>query len=119
MTDIATLATLLLCPVKQRIILTPSLLVATLNFRKRLGHPNDAVAILADVIGRERVAAFDWLGAGVEDGGEGAGETWVYFLRVPRKLVVESAPRLVDAVAHAYSTACATIQTHPSTEVVQ
>ena len=114
------LAILLPYPVRHRIILTPSLMIATLNFHKRLGHPNDAVAILGDLVKREGRVAFDWLRAGVEDGGEGLKGTWVYYLRVPKKIVdAVTLSGDVDAVAHAYSTACATIQTHRSTTLLQ
>lgn len=74
-------------PVDARVDETASLLVASINFRKRLGHPQDAVAILATLLPNERVADFDWLRAGVEDGGPGKHRTWVYYLRVPKKVV--------------------------------
>lgn len=89
-----TIAHLIPYHVDARVTETPSRLVASINFRKPLGHPQDALAILTTLLPRERVADFDWLAAGVEDGGEGRRRTHVYYLRVPKKVVAECSTTL-------------------------
>lgn len=98
---------------------TPSLLVATINFYKKLPCDQDAVAMLTSLLPREALADFDWMRAGVSDGGEGAGRTWKYYLRVPRKIVEASGALSLGADPRAFHSACGSIQSHVSTAVVQ
>lgn len=82
----STLAKLIAYPIRHTVRETPSLLVASLTFRKPLGAKVDALAILTTLIPRERVADFDWLAYGIEES-EGAGRTHVYRLRVKKRAV--------------------------------
>lgn len=94
----STLAKLIAYPIRAVVRETPSLLIASLTFRKPLGAKVDALAILATEIPRERVADFDWMAYGIEEA-EGPLRTWVYRLRVRKRAVDGNALAIGDLAA--------------------